>query len=565
MLRNKSVKEILKDSGELRLLPVIFFLFITFYLPVAVLLLKGLQSESGWTSQWLKEVFFSPYYRRIFLFTFGQALLSTLLSLILGLPGGWILSHLDFPGKKFLKALTTIPFILPSILVVLGFILFWGRQGVVNSVLMRLTGEEKPLLDILYSFKAILLAHVFYNFPIALRLIAAWWEGLGENQHQAARTLGASERRIFSTITLPQLLPGMISAGSLIFLYCFMSFAVVLVLGGGPRYSTLEVEVYRLIKYSLDFGRGGALALAETAATLFLTWFYIRRESRNIHRESLRQGKMHWKDLQAGTKLMTAGYFILILFIIFGPILTVMVQSFLVQTTRSGPPEVSLRWYREMVAAPGSLRGNNAQLLAQSMRNSLFLGFSTLLLTLMIGSYTSWVLARFNFRFSGMTETLIMMPMGVSSVVLGMGYLWLMRGGRLGFIPPVLSIILAHTVIALPFVLRALTPAMKRIRQNLLDASRLMGAGGIKQFLSIELPLVKPGLITGGAFALAISLGEINATLILSDAGIPTIPIAILRLIGTYKFYSACALGTILILICLAAFILIDAFEGWEN
>jgi thiamine transport system permease protein len=561
----KSERGRFKRSGELRLLPVIFFLFLTFYLPVAVLLLKGLQSEGGWTADWLGEIFFSPYYRRIFFFTFGQALLSTVLSLILGLPGGWILSHLDFPGKKFLKALTTIPFILPSILVVLGFILFWGRQGVVNSVLMRLTGQDKPVLDILYSFKAILLAHVFYNFPIALRLIAAWWEGMGENQHQAARTLGASEGRIFSTITFPQLLPGMISAGSLIFLYCFMSFAVVLVLGGGPRYSTMEVEVYRLIKYSLDFGRGGALALVETLTTLFLTWFYIRRESRNIHRESLIQSKMHWKDLQSRTKLLTAAYFVLILFIIFGPILTVMVQSFLVQTTRTGPVEVSLRWYREIVAAPGSLRGNNAQLLAQSMRNSLFLGFSTLLLTLIIGSYTSWVLARYDFRFPGLTETVIMMPMGVSSVVLGMGYLWLLRGGRLGAVPAVLSIILAHTVIALPFVLRALTPAMKRIRQSLLDASRLMGAGGVRQFLSIELPLVKPGLITGGAFALAISLGEINATLILSDAGIPTIPIAILRLIGTYKFYSACALGTILILICLAAFILIDAFEGWEN
>ena len=106
---------------------------------------------------------------------------------------------------------------------------------------------------------------------------------------------------------------------------------------------------------------------------------------------------------------------------------------------------------------------------------------------------------------------------------------------------------------------------MRRIRQDLLDAARMMGAGSFKRFLTIELPLIRPGLISGGAFAFAISLGEINATLILSDAGITTIPIAILRLIGTYKFFSACALGTILIGICLLAFTLIDAFEGWEN
>ncbi|MDA3955744.1 iron ABC transporter permease [Oceanispirochaeta sp.] len=551
--------------GELRLLPVILFLFLTFYLPVAVLLMKGLQSESRWTLDWLKELVLSPYYRRIFVFTMGQAFLSTLLSLLVALPGGWILSHLDFPGKKILKALTTIPFILPSILVVLGFILFWGRQGVINKTLMALMGRDKPVLDVLYSFKAILLAHVFYNFPIALRLIAAWWEGLGENQLQAARTMGASEGRIFRTITLPQLLPGMISAGSLIFLYCFMSFAVVLVLGGGPRYSTLEVEVYRLVKYSLDFGKGGALALVETAATLFLTWFYINRENTNIQRQVWRGSKSHWRDASLTTRILCAAYFVVVLFIIFGPILTVMVQSLLVQTTRTSPPGLSLRWYREMLQPPGSARGASALLLASSIRNSLILAISTLVLTLTIGAYTSWILSRYRFRFSGMIESLIMMPMGVSSVVLGMGYLWLRRGGRLEMISPVVSIILAHTVIALPFVLRSLTPAMKRIRQSLLDASRLMGAGGIRQFITIELPLIRPGLITGGAFALAISLGEINATLILSDAGIPTIPIAILKLIGTYKFYSACALGTILILICTAAFILIDAFEGWET
>jgi len=559
MMKKRGMK-----PGELRLLPVILFLFLTFYIPVAVLLIKGVRSESGWTLEWLKELFFSAYYRRIFLFTFLQAILSTLLSILVALPGGWILSHLDFPGKKILKALTTIPFILPSILVVLGFILFWGRQGVINRVLSALTGREGPLLDVLYSFKAILLAHVFYNFPIALRLIAAWWEGLGNNQRQAARTLGASEAKIFRTITLPQLLPGMVSAGTLIFLYCFMSFAVVLVLGGGPRYSTMEVEVYRLIKYSLDFGRGGALALAETGATLFLTWFYINRESRNIQRQTWRGRLTRWTDLRLNTKVWTGLYMVFILITIFGPILTVMVQSFLVQTTRTGTPVVSLRWYREMIS-PASHGSSGAALLAISIRNSLFLALSTLIVTLTTGAYTSWVLSRFHLRFPGFTESLIMMPMGVSSVVLGMGYLWLLRGDRLNFIPPVISIVLAHSVIALPFVLRSLTPAMKRIRPSLLEASRLMGAGGMKQFLTVELPLIRPGLITGGAFALAISLGEINATLILSDAGVSTIPIAILKLIGTYKFYSACALGTILILICMGAFILIDAFEGWEN
>ena len=554
-----------KLRGEIRLLPVFIFLLLTFYLPVCVLLIRGLRGEDGgWTFSWLREVLTSSYYRRIFVFTLSQALLSSLLSIFIALPGAWILSHLDFPGKRFLKAMTTIPFILPSILVVLGFILFWGRQGVVNRTLMLLTGGNKPVLDILYSFRAILLAHVFYNFPIALRLIAAWWGGLGGNQLNAARLMGASERKIFRTVTLPQLLPGILSAGSLIFLYCFMSFAVVLVLGGGPKWSTMEVEVYRLIKYSLDFGRGGALALIETAATLFLSWFVIRRESAAIQRQTRSLERRDWSCLSGKNRIVVFAYLLFVLIVILGPIITVSFHSFLEKVNRSGAARLSIRWYKEILSAPGSLSGN-AELLSRAVRNSLFLGSSTVFLTLILGSYSAWLLSRASFRFPVLTETFLMMPMGISSVVLGMGYLWLNRGDRLSFLPPKLSIVLAHTVIALPFVMRSLTPAMKRIRQSLLDASRLMGAGGIKQFFTIELPLIRPGLIAGAAFAMAISLGEINATLILSDAGVPTIPIAILRLIGTYKFSSACALGTILILICLGAFLLIDAFEGREE
>ena len=549
--------------GELRLLPVIAFLFLTFYLPVAVLLVRGVRAEEGWTLQWLGELLGSAYYRKVFLFTFYQAVLSTLLSLAAGLPGGWLLSHVDFPGKKIVKALTTIPFILPSILVVLGFILFWGRQGVINKALAGLLNREAPILDVLYSFKAILLAHVFYNFPIALRLTAAWWEGIPENQSDAARTLGASRSRTFLTITIPQLLPGLLSAASLIFLYCFMSFAVILVLGGGPRFSTMEVEVYRLIKYSMDFGRGGALALVETAATLFLTYFYIRGEQKHTQRSAVRRSRISWSDLPVKQKAGSLLYLGLVLFIILGPIITVIVQSFLTQLTRTGPPVWSLRWYREMLSPPGGRSG--AAMLAEAIRNSLGIAGTTLLLTLLIGSYTSWVLSRHSLKYPRITETLIMMPMGVSSVVLGIGYLWLIKNRLMGDNHPIASIIAAHTVIALPFVLRSLTPAMRRIRQDLLDAARLMGAGGIRRFITVELPLIRPGLISGGAFAFAISLGEINATLILSDAGITTIPIAILRLIGTYKFFSACALGTILIGICLLAFSLIDAFEGWEN
>ncbi len=553
------------ERGEIRLLPLALFLLLTFYIPVFVILIKGLQNGDGqWSLTGIRGMGGSPYYRHILLFTFTQALLSTLLSLGAALPGSWLLSHLDFPGKRLLKALTLIPFILPSILVVLGFILFWGQQGVVNRILMDLTGRDKPVLNLLYSFKAILLAHVFYNFPIALRLIAAWWRGLGEKQQQAARLMGAGAFKIFRTITLPALMPGIISAGTLIFLYCFMSFAVVLVLGGGPRLSTLEVEVYRLIKYSLDFTRGGALAFIETAATLLMTWVYIRRENKALLKTGSRINLQNWKSRSLLVQGLCFFYVLFVLLVIAGPLVTVIARSFLARHSRGSAAVFSLKWYTAMFAGG---RSGGTGLLARAFENSMTMALSTMALSLVTGTAAAWILARSSFRFPGLTEAFIMMPMGVSSVVLGMGYLWLRRGGALNFIPLKLSIILAHTVIALPFVLRSLIPALKRINQDILDASRLMGRGAFARLTTLELPLIRRGLITAGAFSLAISLGEINATVILSDAGVPTIPTTILKLIGSYRFFSACALGSLLILICLGVFILIDTFEDtkWEK
>ena len=136
-------------------------------------------------------------------------------------------------------------FVLPSILVVLGFVIFYGNNGFLNRMLMSLLKSDEPVVKILYSFRAIILAHAFLNFPVALSLLTGYWSSLSRTAENAAATLGAGKLRIFLTITLSRILPVLLSAALLIFLYCFTSFSIILVLGGGPEYTTLEVEIYR--------------------------------------------------------------------------------------------------------------------------------------------------------------------------------------------------------------------------------------------------------------------------------------------------------------------------------
>ncbi|MDA3939726.1 MAG: ABC transporter permease subunit, partial [Spirochaetia bacterium] len=202
-------------------------------------------NEGGLTLKNITQIISSEYHRRIISFTLFQALLSTLFTIILGLPGAWLLATKDFPGKKLLKAVSAVPFVLPSILVVLGFVIFFGNNGFLNKTLMSLTGQSEPVFKILYSLKAIILAHTFYNFPIVLRLVSTLWEKLDPSIANAAMSLGAGKIRLFFTITLPQILPAILASAALVFVFCFTSFAVILVLGGGPAYTTIEVEIYR--------------------------------------------------------------------------------------------------------------------------------------------------------------------------------------------------------------------------------------------------------------------------------------------------------------------------------
>lgn len=162
-----------------------------FFIPLVFTLKGAFQGPA------LGEAIRSPYLRGVLAFTLKQALLSTLASLAIGLPGAWIMATYRFPGKKLVRAVSTVPFVLPSILVVLGFVIFYGNNGILNRVLMRVLRLSEPPLHILYSLGAIILAHAFYNFPLVMQLVSTAWIGLDPHPEQASLTLGAGKWRTF--------------------------------------------------------------------------------------------------------------------------------------------------------------------------------------------------------------------------------------------------------------------------------------------------------------------------------------------------------------------------------
>jgi len=552
-------------GDTLTLLFPLLFLGLFFYFPLLSILKEGLTDASGrFSFAQLWEILTRPYYLHIIGFTVYQALLSTLASILLGLPGAYLLANYEFRGKSIAKAVTTVPFVLPSIIVVLGFVIFFGNSGTLNRALMSLFGLEEPPLRVLYSLRAIILAHTFYNFPICIRLVSAVWSGVNPNLERAARSLGARGLRLFWHTTLPRIMPGIYAAAALIFIFCFTSFAIILVLGGGPQYSTIEVEVYRLAKVSLDLKAASALAIWESVLAVLFMYLYIRLQRRVSFAENvqLRYERPPLRSViasKAGPLVIL--YLIVSFTLIVAPMLAAVHYSFLKRSGWAGELSYTMSWYRTILSDLSS--GGLGVTYLRAIRNSLFFGLMAVLLSLPLGTLIAYIMVRRERFLGGLFESFAMLPLGISTIILGLGYLRAYQTFPWDLTGKWYAIAFAHTVIAYPFVLRATTAVFRKINPRLIQAAVSLGANRWRTFWRLELPLIKSGVIAGATFAFAISIGEINATLMLYNPELTTMPIAIYRLIASYNYFAACALGTVLMGICFLVFLIIDKM-GFE-
>ena len=537
----------------------ILILFSLFALPVALTIQSGLWEEGAFTIDRVASTFTDSYTRRILFFTLNQALFSTLASLLLGLPGAYILATYSFRGKKLIKTLATIPFVLPSILVVLGFVIFFGNNGSLNTVLMKVFALEEPPLKILYSSGAIILAHTFFNFPIIMSIVSTAWEELDTNLEAAAATLGSSKNKVFRTITFPRLLPAIVTSATLVFLFCFNSFAIILVLGGGPQFTTLEVEIYRQVRMMGNPSGASALAIASMLINGILFLVFSMSQRKLTISESTNPRVFEIRRPSPITKFFIILYTFFTTLFLLGPIASVLIRSFSKTISRSAAPTLSFTWYRQLLGLEASSSHMSSGLSA--LINSTLIALAVSILTVTLALLLSVSIARRK-KNSSFLELFGMMPMMTSSVIIGLGYVLIARYVRLSLLGSYALITLAHTVIAFPFALRTILPKVRSLSETYLYASYTLGSSPRKTFRRIEVPLLRKTLLTAGIFAFALSLGEFNATLILSSSQVVTLPIVMYRLIGSYNFQGACALGSILILASGLTFFLGEVAKG---
>ena len=525
--------------------PPLAFVLLFFAYPVLTILLAGLVPDGNFDLGAVLAVLARPFVMDVAWFTLWQAALSTALTVLAALPAAYVLARFDFPGRRLLNAVSIVPFVLPTVVVAAAF--------------LALLGPRSPLgIRLDHTIWAILIAHVFYNYAVVLRVVGGVWAQLDRRLEEQARVLGATRWQAFRRVTLPLLRPAIASAASIVFLFTFTSFGVILILGG-PRFATLEVEIYRQAAQLLDLRVAATLALLQLVALGALLLLYARYQERAAVRTRPSIGRLAARRPANAREWTFVAANLLVMGLLLGLPLALLVERSFAVTGGYG-----LANYAALFDAGTGTGGLGGALFVppiEAVRNSLVFAAIATAIAVPLGLLAAQVIASGRGLLGRVFDALLMLPLGTSAVIIGFGFLLAL--GRLPIdlrVSPLL-IPIAHALVALPFVVRSVVPVIRSIDARLREQAAVLGASPTSVWRAIDLPIIGRAALIGAGFSFAVSLGEFGATLFIVRPDTPTMPIAIFRLLsqpGAIVFGQAMAMATLLMAVTAAAIILID-------
>ncbi|MQY15954.1 hypothetical protein SRB5_61460 [Streptomyces sp. RB5] len=525
--------------------PAAFFA-VFFAYPVAAIVARGLKDGGQWRFGRFGEVLGDPGIREVLWFTLWQAAASTALTLLIALPGAYVFARFDFPGKQLLRAVVTVPFVLPTVVVGSAFLALLGRGGLL---------DEAVGLRLDTTVWAILLAHVFFNYAVVVRTVGGLWAQLDPRQEEAARVLGAGRLAAFRRVTLPALAPAVAAAALMVFLFTFTSFGVIQILGG-PYFATLEVEIYRQTADFLDLPAAAVLSLVQFAAVggvLAVHAATVRRRETALRLVDPERTSRPPRG--AGERALLAGVLVVV------AILLVLPLAVLVERSFATPEGYGLGFYERLRSADGTF----AVPPLEAVANSLSYAAVATAIALVVGGLAAAAVTRRAGRLVRGFDALLMLPLGTSAVTVGFGFVVALDEPPLDLRSAWILVPLAQALVGVPFVVRTMLPVLRAVDDRLREAAAVLGASPWRVWREVDFPLVRRALLVAAGFAFAVSLGEFGATVFIARADNPTLPVAVARLLGRageYNYGQAMALSTILMLVCAVALLLLERLRG---
>ncbi len=508
----------------------LIFIAVLFYWPLVNIISRGL--EANWF-----VVYFEAATLRAIWFTIWQAALSTLIALVIGIPSAYVLYRKRFFGQRFIRALITVPLVLPTIVVAIVFSSFRAEHEIYTSLGLGFFFEN--------SIYWIIAAHVFVNYSLVVRIIGGVWVNLDNETEEAASLAGAGRFKTTVAVTLPQLKTAVVSAGSLTFLFCSSSYGIILILGGGLVQS-IETQIATAALQFLDLQKAAALALLQTAITAiaFLISESISRTPVGIEivDETTQKPSVDWRDWPAIaiTAFMAIGMIAI-------PLVLVLVKAF----TFEGA--LSFQNF-ENLAGRGDRDLLNISVGAATLNTLRNVAISTVI-AMALGVLISYLLSRsLRSRKSKaahrVIDVLFLIPIGISSVVLSFGYLITFGSGPLPLRESWLVVPIVQSLMALPLVVRIVYPALVSIGTEHREAAAMAGASASETWWSIEAGIIRSVILTAAGFAMIAGIGEFGAASLLAygdQATLPTVLYALISRPGEQNFGMAMAVCAILI------------------
>jgi thiamine transport system permease protein len=497
------------------------FIAVLFYWPIARI------TSLGFPGDWLATLT-EPKTVEIIWFTLWQAGVSTLVTLAVAIPGAYLLYRRSFPGQGLVKALITVPFVLPSIVVAVGFTVF--RNAHDFWIDLGFTFLSDPIYWIIA-------AHVFVNYSIAVRTIGGVWASLDSEIEEAAELDGAGRLKSLLAVSLPQLRPAIFSAAALVFLFSATSFGIVLVLGGG-QVQTIETAIYFSATQFLDLEGAAALVLVQTLITsaAFLVGSSLAKGTVGLEQvsEGSPKPRVDGRDLPAA--IVT---FVIVVGLLVMPMLLVLVEAFRVGDGfgLQNFENLGTRGARDLL----NISVVDAAL--NSLRNMAIAA----VIAFVLGTLLSWLLVRTKQK---LLDLVFLVPLGISSVVLGFGFLVSFGADWFPLRSSWLIVPLAQALIALPMVIRLVYPALVSLGTEPIEQARVDGATSWQIWRFVESGMIKGVLLTALGFAAIVSVGEFGASSFLAYGSEGTIPTLLFRLIarpGEQNYGMAMAVSAILI------------------
>jgi thiamine transport system permease protein len=500
------------------------FLAVFFAWPVAAIVRRGLDGDA-------LAVLAEGRTWALVGFTVGQAAAATAVAVLAGMPVAFLLARVRLPGAAVVRALVLVPFVLPTVVVGLAF-----RSLMGGGVL------------------AIVLANAFFNVAVVARTVGGLWAHLDRRAEDAARSLGASRLRTFTSVTLPALTPALGSAAAVVFLFCATSFGVVLLLGGA-RHRTLETEIYLRTVELLDLSGAAALSLLQVAAVVAVLVLGARARRRRESALALR-ARAEGARRPTGGEWWVVGAAGVVLALLVAPIASLVIRS--LDGGLAGYAALSGTGFRGSLSVTGW----------EAAMNSLRAATDATILALVLGISASVALVALRrARFVDALDTALMLPLGVSAVTVGFGYLITLDALPGDLRTSAALVPLAQALVVTPLVVRLLLPVLRSIDERLRQAAASLGAGPWRVWREVDLPLAARSLLAAAGFGYVVALGEFGATSFLARPDTATLPVVIGRLVarpGELNSQMAYAACTLLMLVTVAVVLVVERLRAGE-